>query len=136
MQNHRNYSKVPSLAGFRLKPFIAGWKSWWRELQPAWRDIVDWPPARDCALEGMDWECLRQGGPNGLYLVIVSLAWWFCAVLDKEPQQKKEVTEAMKDVGWVLNNLIKCADETPVSEKRKADASVIARRAPSKRACK
>lgn len=136
MQNHRNYSKVPSLAGHRLKPFVAGWKLWWGELQPAWRDTTQWPPARDRATKGTDWRCLQQGGPNGLYLVIVSLAWWFRAVLDKESRQQKEVFEAMKDVGWVLKNLVECADETPAVEKRKADADLVPQRAPSKRARK
>lgn len=108
IQNARNYKKAPSLAGGRLRQFVEEWKQWWAELQPKWRNTKDWPFERQSSTKG-SWETLLLGGPNGIYLIMISLSWWVSAVT-KDSQDGKdwhEALEALKEVHWVFSQLLK-----------------------------
>ena len=52
-----------------------------------------------------DWLNIRKGGSNGVFIVILTLAWWLHAsngVVDADP----EFARALEDVSWVLDHLI------------------------------
>ena len=78
---------------------------WWRKLQPEWRQH-----AADTALENLrepvleeKWERTCIGGPNGMFSVILTLAWWI-AELDGKTEDNLIV--ALDDVKWVLSKMI------------------------------
>ncbi|KAM6492806.1 hypothetical protein JOM56_010940, partial [Amanita muscaria] len=56
--------------------FGATWRSWWASMQPAWRkgeSLLKEVPSE------ADWTQIIQGGPLGLALVVMTLAWWITA---------------------------------------------------------
>jgi hypothetical protein len=86
-----------------LPAFVASWKKWWTSLQPKsrvqkggkWSHEVD---------DGEEWEDLRKGSINGFFNVVVSLASW-CVAL-KTGAQQKLFGEVVKDVSWVMDQMI------------------------------
>lgn len=107
MKNHRNYKKAPSLTGRKLKLFTEEWKRWWAELQPKWRDTKVWPFEREPNTSG-SWDTLLQGGPNGVYLVILSAAWWVSGISkdSEDGELWDEVLEVLDEVYWVFSQLL------------------------------
>lgn len=52
------------------------WWSWWVSLQPSWREgetLCNGIPM------DMEWSQLMEGGPLGIALIIMMLAWWLVA---------------------------------------------------------
>ncbi|KAI0074004.1 hypothetical protein K474DRAFT_1572838, partial [Panus rudis PR-1116 ss-1] len=69
----RSYTQRPAV---KVKPFSAQWKKWYSGVQPKSRDTTTWPFKRDVSPDNCDWGVLLRGGPNGFFLIIVSLSWW------------------------------------------------------------
>lgn len=78
------------------------WVEWWKNVQPGWRDVEDWPNQPAGANE-KDWGCLPSGGKDGLFIVMVSLGWW---ILAQAPSKNQLLIDSIDDVTWVVNNLI------------------------------
>ena len=57
-----------------------------------------------------------RGGPNGLFLVVLSLAWWLWAA-SKNDEPLEDVLESISDVAWVLHLAVTSMTH-PVSQKR------------------
>ncbi|KAF7976999.1 hypothetical protein HWV62_4926 [Athelia sp. TMB] len=84
----RKLDKPPKIA----KSYLAGWMRWWCALQPAWRRGSGVLPPSLYFCEVGEWGPLRNCGKNGLYLVMLSAAWyghafgresdWVTAVID------------------------------------------------------
>ena len=91
---------VPAISS--IEEFEAKWVEWWTAGQPQWRDIQNWPFAKRDATRN-DWGHLLEGGKDGMFLVVVSLAWWVCA---QDSPEKSKLDEAIEDVTWVLDCLI------------------------------
>lgn len=109
MRNLRNYAKAPVLTTSKLRIFVSRWKLWWKELQPTWRNMDEWPPTRTSDTAENDWSVLSQGGCNGLYLVVVSLGWWLVAAAKAGNEASavyQEVTNAVMDVEWVFDQIL------------------------------
>lgn len=53
--------------------------------------------------EGEQWEALRQGGPNGLFMVVLALAWWAAALSNM--LDDKELCDAIDDATWVMQHM-------------------------------
>ena len=85
-----------------IEEYREKWIEWWSAAQPQWRDTEDWPFDKE-DVTGKDWGHLVDGGKDGMYLVIVSLAWWICA---QDSEDESALDEAIKDITWVINNLI------------------------------
>ncbi|KAH9911960.1 uncharacterized protein BXZ73DRAFT_17427, partial [Epithele typhae] len=68
-------NKLPTVKNPSL--FSATFERWWRRLQPAWRQVEDvgQPLPREVPPDG-SWSDLALGGPNGLFVVLMCLAWW------------------------------------------------------------
>ena len=47
-----------------------------------------------------EWDAVCRGGNNGLFLVVLSLAWWICACHGEE-QPLDDVLVAVEDMSWV-----------------------------------
>ena len=85
-----------------IPEFEGLWVGWWSAAQPKWRDTTTWPISRD---EGdiQEWGQLSQGGKDGLFLVVMSLAWWIHA---QHSVPNCKLSDAITDVSWVLDHLI------------------------------
>ena len=84
-----------------IKTFEAKWITWWSAAQPLWRDTKNWPFAKGKGA-AKDWGHLPDGGKDGLFLIVVSLAWWVYA---RGPEESK-LDDAIADVTWVIETLI------------------------------
>jgi len=96
----RNFKKLPSIPS--LPNYEKFWICWWSSLQPDWRCIGDWPLACDA---GGTWDKLLIGGKDGLFIVVMTLAWWITEYTNSGGEDS-ELEEAIKDVSWVLSNLV------------------------------
>lgn len=84
------------------KEYGDSWNSWWWSMQPSWRDPES-PFDISSEASAGSWSHLICGGPNGLLLVIVALAWWMkCDTSGTNPSL---IEEAAIDVTWVLGQL-------------------------------
>ena len=77
------------------------WIQWWTAAQPQWRVAQGWPFAKGDTVS-KDWGHLLEGGKDGMFLVVVSLAWWISA---QDSSEESELDNAIEDVAWVLGNL-------------------------------
>ena len=72
-------------------------------MQPEWRDVDSWPFSQDEGNIG-SWGNLIYGGKDGLYIVVVTLAWWICS---RDPTYKGSIlNDAIANVSWVFDHLI------------------------------
>jgi hypothetical protein len=104
------------------------WIEWWSAAQPQWRNTEDWPFNRE-DVTGKDWGRLLDGGKDGMYLVIVSLAWWICA---EESEDESALEEAIDDVTWVIKNLVSSltvsANSSPPQQPTRRTTKVVVKR--------
>ena len=77
------------------------WNAWWWGMQPSWRDPES-PFDMPSEASAGSWSHLLCGGPNGLLLVILALAWWMKCSAGTNPSP---IEEAAIDVTWVLAQL-------------------------------
>jgi hypothetical protein len=91
-------------------PFIADvssycdtWMKWWTSCQPAWRREKGWPLPRDN--DGTtNWIKVGVRGQNGLFLVVMSTAWWAYSI--RSEKEWAGFDEAVDDVEWVIGQVI------------------------------
>ena len=77
------------------------WNAWWWSMQPSWRDPesqFDIPSESSVG----SWSHLLCGGPNGLLLVILALAWW---MKSSTGSNSSLIEDAAIDVTWALDQL-------------------------------
>lgn len=76
--------------------FAQDWRGWWDSLQPQ-RDPAD-EPLRDVS----EYSELQKAGPNGLFLLMLSLVWWGAAAADQGDERmdvwRQAVSEFMATV--------------------------------------
>lgn len=87
--------------------FGSEWRDWYTSAMPQWRlDTAvgedNWPLGRDIRPQET-WDGIRQSGPNGLYMVVITLYWW--SVAAETPDDVKGLNSALEDVEWVLTQL-------------------------------
>ncbi|KAJ7135055.1 hypothetical protein C8R43DRAFT_1132965 [Mycena crocata] len=91
MKDHRkprDYTKLEANFGDRLT-------HWWYQIGPVYRrgpppedhpDGERWPPRvhqTPCSTFWLDWNMLRQGGNNGMLLVVQCLMWWGQSIVNE-----------------------------------------------------
>ncbi|PBK72084.1 hypothetical protein ARMSODRAFT_1016070 [Armillaria solidipes] len=88
--------------------FTSAWWSWWRNLQPAWRELEGkGPMGPECRVQDQgDWSGLIRPGQNGLYSVVASLDWWGDAV-GRNSDAREEWRMAIDDVNWVMDCIVR-----------------------------
>lgn len=99
MKYGRKLAKAPSID---VTNFGRQWKAWWAALQPSWRDTANWP--FDRAISGdEDWCTLRWGGSNGVFLILLSLSWWWT---QESGNTRQSANDAVQDVCWALGSIV------------------------------
>jgi hypothetical protein len=96
------------------------WNAWWWSMQPSWRDPespFDLPSEASPA----SWSHLICGGPNGLLLVILALAWWMKSSTGSSGTNPSPIQEAAIDVTWVLAQLKSALEVGIKGKKRELD---------------
>jgi len=101
LKNGRKYSILPKIKD--IGQYKLSWQSWWQVLQPEWRKLQGSATLVDASLEGEQWEALRRGGPNGVFMVVLALAWWAAALGDMSDDE--ELRDAIDDVAWVMKHM-------------------------------
>ncbi|KAF8183264.1 hypothetical protein K438DRAFT_1599921 [Mycena galopus ATCC 62051] len=81
-----------------MESFSAQWWNWWIAINPSWRCVVD----GKLVMEGEGtWASLKCSGQNGVLNVLACLKWWGAALKG----ESAEWLEAVRDVGWVLEQM-------------------------------
>jgi len=99
MKGGRKYDAMPEVS---IGTFAPTWTEWWVRLQPEWRGETF--PLSTEAPEVSDWSELRKGGPNGIFVVLLSLGWWGMAM-----ESDEELTswgDVFMGFRWVLEQLL------------------------------
>jgi hypothetical protein len=90
------------------------WNKWWIGMQPSWRENAtshDVPP-------GANWSPLLNGGPNGILIAILALAWWNRRVVDDD-SERASIQSAIDEVSWVLVQMRTSLGSTKVNGKKR-----------------
>ncbi|PPQ96657.1 hypothetical protein CVT26_010321 [Gymnopilus dilepis] len=137
MKNNRKLNRFPPIV--KASDFILSWRQWWMAMQPDWRSRdPSWPPSRD-APEGSHWPKFTHSGPNGMFLLILSLGWWGRLVANGSGDVLEYET-ALDDVLWVLSRTLGGIPATPQKrghiEEEELDDGDLAIRPRSKRSRK
>ena len=85
-------------------------------MQPSWRD-PDNPFDMPSEASAASWSHLLCGGPNGLLLVILALAWW----MKNSTETNSSTEDAAIDVTWVLAQLRLALDVGDKGKKRELE---------------
>ncbi|KDQ54198.1 hypothetical protein JAAARDRAFT_196935 [Jaapia argillacea MUCL 33604] len=84
------------------------WRAWWCSMQPDWRGGNVGFPMDQGVPSDETWDGIACGRKNGLYIVLMTLAWWIIAIKADgcEPSQDVSFWSALGDVHFVLNHVI------------------------------
>lgn len=89
---------IPDVPSYRNS-----WVEWWTLCQPSWRQNKGWPLPRDNASR-TDWLKVIARGQNGLFLVVLSTAWWAYSIVSE--RDWVEFDEVVDDIQWVIDNVL------------------------------
>ena len=127
MRRGRKYNRTPQIKD--VAAFGASWMDWWAKMQPPRRGTT-WPFPHTPLRDQWQWNDLRKGGSNGLFLAIISLSWWLAEAVEVQGDLS-DVKVALADVTWCLEQMHAkpaltrsvpedgFAEETRVSKRRK-----------------
>jgi len=106
LKNGRKLHATPAIQSVEV--FGTAWLKWWVHLQPQWRGKE---PDLSCDVpEDGQWQGLQKGGPNGLYLVLLSYFWWGAYALTRDGEEIEPAhtkwCEQFDDIEWVLDQMI------------------------------
>jgi hypothetical protein len=88
------------------------WWSWWISLQPSWREGETVCKAIPT---DVDWSQLMEGGPLGIALIVMTLAWWLAAEGDNAKAfANSRLAAAIADITWVLEQLVLTLERHPM----------------------
>ncbi|KAF9779708.1 hypothetical protein BJ322DRAFT_986375, partial [Thelephora terrestris] len=93
----RSFDKSPPIKS--LEKYTKLWICWWTSLQPDWRKTGRWPLPCRVPVHG-GWDELLAGGKDGLFIVVMTLAWWSNAQAEMEGESH-QLEAAIADVSWV-----------------------------------
>ncbi|KAF7982531.1 hypothetical protein HWV62_28154 [Athelia sp. TMB] len=118
---NRPWNKIPPIGPGASEDYSTSWWLWWRSLQPEWRRLD-----LSCDLRGhggsdWNWDESRKGSQNGFSIVILSLGWWFAGL--KTAKGKWGCGSAMKDVEWVLDQMLASSASATLGKRTHGDAS-------------
>jgi len=99
----RKYSKKSIPVVNDVCRYRDDWIGWWTTSQPKWRSAASWPFPKDDG-DIRSWEGFPARGPNGIFLVIMSICWWAQAL--ELASDFALFEEAVDDIHWVIKRLI------------------------------
>lgn len=117
----RPWHNIPIIHVGAVEDYSTSWWLWWRAIQPAWRGAA---LSRDLRLTGeFNWNETRKGSSNGFFLVILSLGLWLSGDKKGKGKGKWGCSDAMKDVEWVLDQMVVSCKDTALAlgNKRRSD---------------
>jgi hypothetical protein len=85
-----------------LDKYKTTWQNWWRGLQPEWRLLDDGTFLQEAQDMGEQWVNLRQGGPNGFFLIVLALGWW---VKGTDGKGDLGLHKLLDDITWVMGRM-------------------------------
>lgn len=100
----KDYSAPPPV---KLDDFMTAWDNWYHDLQPEERLVKgrkSFSYSRN--VEQVNWTKLRKGGPQGFFLLLVSLVFWVKSRVQNSLSTKR-YQAAFSDVAWVLDSMVK-----------------------------
>lgn len=110
LHNGRPWDDMPVISPGVAEDYSTSWWLWWKSLQPSWRSDT---LSRDLRATGVfNWSETLKGSQNGFFLLIASLGWWF-----KGERGMWWCGDAIKDVEWVLDQMIMGADSTSLGKR-------------------
>ena len=120
----RKYETPPKISS--LKDFAECWYEWWRNLQPQYRNKKGGGLSRKIE-EGETWSQLRRGGPNGFFMIILTLSWWQKYLDDDDnsyPSDWNSFHVASEDTSFVLDQMlaVKALPKRPLDDTTAAPA--------------
>ncbi|KAJ7363727.1 hypothetical protein DFH08DRAFT_682438 [Mycena albidolilacea] len=85
--------------------WVGLWWTWWASLQPKERAMLE--NKEPFQPEDADWsKMVGQYSDNGLLQVMATLLWWGEVVQKREAAEQDQWLAAVKDVMWVLDQLL------------------------------
>ncbi|KAJ7678295.1 hypothetical protein DFH06DRAFT_954970, partial [Mycena polygramma] len=82
---------IPDVAAF-----AENFKTWWHDINPAWRKKSDPMEKKDGP-----WASMDMPGPNGFLNVLICLNWW----RERLSEESGDWKDAVEDVVWVLKKM-------------------------------
>ena len=98
MKNARDFSRGDKVDATK---FGAAVIEWWRTIQPITRK--GWPPTYGPLPEDFSFDYFNNGGPNGVFLMILCLLWWANALTPDMDHTSFGLV--VHDVQWVLEKI-------------------------------
>ena len=90
--------------------FSSQFLMWWRSLQPTWRLLGEFnqPLIRSETIPEDGWNDLCKGGKNGIFLVILCMAWWadFLVPAVDAFGASGTLTDMLDDLYWVMQKVV------------------------------
>ncbi|KAG6825878.1 hypothetical protein H0H92_002020 [Tricholoma furcatifolium] len=99
MKRKRMFTNIPKVCSTE---YSISFGAWWREIQPRWRTENDADGntlTRNVPL-GAHWDKMPLGGHNGMFLVILALAFW--ALAPDAAATQEAFDGAVDDVAWTF----------------------------------
>lgn len=112
VQKHRRYDWVPTITD--IAKYGAECQTWWSTLQPSTRAKTSSGTLSRKRLSKDAWVPLMQGGPNGVFLVVMLLAWWIRAA-GEGTDDLRAALEMADDLGWAFSQIIPATQDATSS---------------------
>ncbi|KAG6807840.1 hypothetical protein H0H92_006236 [Tricholoma furcatifolium] len=103
MKRKRLFTNIPKICSTE---YSISFDAWWRDIQPCWRseNIADGGTLTHTVPVGASWDKMALGGPSGMFLVIVALAFWALAADAAATQDAFD--GAVSDVAWAFKAMM------------------------------
>ena len=114
MKAHRPLKKgrVPTLNHDEQLKFLSEFQNWWSSLQPGWRTLLHSDAFTRTGPLHSDWESLSRASPNGVALVVLSLAWLTAYFRSDNPLFSTFVLY-IEDTTWAFLQVIQWMEASP-----------------------
>lgn len=126
LKNGRKYTAPPKITN--VVEYNQSWWKWWKMLQPEWWQTTQKNNVLSHKVpeSGEEWSRTCQGGTNGFYMIIPTLAWWV-AEGDQNLANVKDADLhlAIDDTSWVLERMILVLNSRNISTKKHSLDDVV-----------
>jgi hypothetical protein len=101
LKGKRKFGVIPEIG--QVQTFAHSWWAWWESLQPGWRITNGRPFSQQIPLGGETWQSVYKGGPNGFFIVVLTISWWLLSI---NKVFNDEFSQAFNDLLWVSDRMI------------------------------
>ncbi|KAF7971012.1 hypothetical protein HWV62_22281 [Athelia sp. TMB] len=114
IKDHRKPHAMPDVTA-NVTSFSKAWRAWWAGLLPIEHNTEHNNASRDLS----DYAEVQKAGPNGVFLLVLSLVWWGGAVRDQGEGSIQDWRAAVADLTDVIkffNDSMKQSRKRPLDE--------------------